>query len=66
MEYFIVIQMNTIKQRKSYLEEATDVMLSNGSHTQEYTMYNSIYIKFKNRIVLTFGKEIIEGMKRGF
>lgn len=65
MEYFIVIQMNT-KLCKSYLEESTDVMLSKGSHNQEYTMYNSIYIKFKNRIVLTFGKEIIEGMKRGF
>lgn len=66
MEYFIVIQMNTIKLRESYLEEATGVMLSKGCHTQEYTMYNSIYIKFKNRIVPTFGKEIIEGMKRGF
>lgn len=66
MEYFIVIQMNTIKLCKNYLEESTEVTLSKGSHTQEYTMYNSIYIKFKNRIVLTFGKEIIEGLKRGF
>lgn len=32
-------------------------------HTKEYIMYNSIYIMFKNRIVVTFGKEVIEGVR---
>lgn len=35
-------------------------------YIKEYIMYNSIYIKFKNRIVVAFGKEVIAVMRRGF
>lgn len=67
MEYFIILQVNTIKLYKSYMEEShrCDIEQRKPS-TKEYIKFNSIYIKFTNRIVVTFGKEVIEGMRRGF
>lgn len=59
--------MNTIKLHKTYREESHRCDVEQRKpYTEESVMYNSIYIKFRNRVVVTFGKEVIEGLRRGF
>lgn len=65
MEYFIIVQVNTVMVYKSYMEESHRCDIEQRKpYTKEYIMFNSIYITFKNRIEITSGKEVIRGDER--
>ena len=49
MEYRIAIRINEIHLHITLWIDLTSILLSKRSHTQEYLLYESIYVRNKNR-----------------